>query len=64
MIRLVHCNVWGSTKIIFLGGVWYFLTFIVDYFSNFFCYFLKGKGECFSKFVEFKMFVETQIGRS
>jgi hypothetical protein len=57
-------NVWGPTKIIFLGGVWYFLTFIDDYFREKNCYFVKGKGECFSKFLEFKMFVETQIGKS
>jgi hypothetical protein len=28
-----------------------------------FCYFLRQKGECFSKFKEFKMFIESQTKR-
>lgn len=55
VIGLIHYDVWGSTKTTSLGGIWYFLTFIDDYFRNTFCYFLKGKGECFSKFAKFKM---------
>lgn len=45
VIGLVHYHVWGWTKTTSLGGIWYFLTFINDYFKNTFCYFLKGKGD-------------------
>jgi hypothetical protein len=59
---LVHFDVWGLAKIPSSGGAKYFLTFINNIFRIFFCYFLKNKGECFTKFQEFKAFVESQNG--
>ncbi len=57
----MQCLGLGKNHLSWKGWVQYFLTFINDYFRKTFCYFLKGKGECFSKFLEFKVFVETQI---
>jgi len=59
ILGLVHCDVYGWARTTSLGRVWYFLTFINDYSKKTLCYFLKGKGECFSKFLECKVFVET-----
>jgi hypothetical protein len=46
ILGLVHCNVWGLGKTTSLGEVWYFLTFIDDYFRIFFAI-LEGKGIMF-----------------
>jgi hypothetical protein len=56
---LVHFDVWGLAKIPSSCGAKYFLMFINDLFRNFLCYFLNNKGECFTKFREFKVFVES-----
>jgi hypothetical protein len=59
---LVHFYVWGLAKIPFFGGANFFLMFINNLFRKTFCYLLKNKGECFTKFEEFKAFVECQSG--
>jgi hypothetical protein len=39
-----------------------FLTFIDNFSRKSFCYFLKNKSECFTKFQEFKEFAKSQSG--
>lgn len=51
----------GPTKIPSFGRTKYFLTFIDDFSTKTFYYFLKNKSECFKKIQEFKAFVESQI---
>jgi hypothetical protein len=63
ILGLVHNNIWGPTKTPFLEGARYFIMFIDDAFQKPFCYFMKTRGECFSKFMEFKVFAENQIGK-
>jgi len=55
--KLIHTNVWGLLKTPF-GKAWYFVFFINDYLHKSFIYILKSKGECFSQFQEFKVFIE------
>ncbi len=61
LLELIHTNVWGPTKTPSFGGAKYFVSFIDDYLRKSFIYILKSKGECFSKFQEFKALVEKQI---
>ena len=46
-----------------LGGTRYFLTLIDDYSRKLWIYFLKNKSETFLKFKEWKILVETQVGK-
>jgi len=61
---LVHFDVWGLAKIPSSGGAKYFITFINNLFRKTFCYFLKNKGEWFTTFQKFKVFVESQSGNN
>jgi hypothetical protein len=58
LLELVHTNIWGPTKTSSFGGTRYFVSFIDDYLHKIFIYILKSKGECFSKFQKFKVFIE------
>jgi hypothetical protein len=60
VLKLIHCDVWGPTKTTSFGGVWYFLTFTNYCSRKTFCYFLWRKGECISKFLNFKAFAKMQ----
>jgi hypothetical protein len=60
VLRLIHCDVWGLAKTTSFGGVWYFLTFTNDCLRKTFFYFLRIKGECISKFWNFKAFAKMQ----
>ncbi len=60
VLRLIHCDVWGPAKTTSFGGVWYFLTFTNDCSRKTFFYFLRIKGECISKFLNFKAFAKMQ----
>jgi hypothetical protein len=53
----------GTSKNTFLEGTRYFFMFIDSAFRKPFCYFMKTRGEHFSKFMEFKVLVENQIGK-
>ena len=46
-----------------LGGYDYYVIFIDDYSRRTWIYFLKTKGEAFSRFKDFKAVVEKQTGR-
>ena len=59
----IHSNLWGPSRVPSLGGTRYFLTLIDDYSRKVWIYFLKNKSETFLKFKEWKILVETQVGR-
>ena len=60
----MHTDICGPMQVPSLGGSIYFLTFIDDFSRKTWVYFLKYKFETFSKFKEFKAFVEKQSGLS
>ena len=61
-LQLVHSDVCGPIKPESIGGNRYFLTFTDDFSGKTWVYMLKEKKEVFSKFKEFKSFVEKQSG--
>jgi hypothetical protein len=50
LLGLVHSNIWGLIKVPSSRRAKYFIKFIDDYFQKSFCYFLKNKRKCFTKF--------------
>ncbi len=62
LLGLVHSNIWGLVKVPSFRRAKYFVTFIDDYFWKAFCYFLKNKIKCFTKFQESKSFAKSQSG--
>ncbi len=56
ILGLVHNDIWRLEKTPFSEGARYFIMFIDGAFQMPFCYFMKIKRECFSKFMEFKAF--------
>lgn len=63
LLDLVHSDVCGPMPVNSIGGSKYFVTFIDDHSRKVFVYTLKTKSEVFSKFVQFKTFVETQLNK-
>ncbi|XP_058004059.1 retrovirus-related Pol polyprotein from transposon TNT 1-94 [Hevea brasiliensis] len=59
-LELIHTDVCGPISTSSYGGSKYFLLFIDDFSRYCWVYFLKQKSEVFSKFQQFKAFVETQ----
>ena len=59
----IHSDLWGPSQVPSIGGARYFLTLIDDYSRKVWIYFLKNKNETFLKFKEWKIVVETQVGR-
>lgn len=53
-MKLVQPNVWGLAKTPSFGGARYFVFFTHDFFRKSFI----SKGECFSKFKDFEVFIE------
>jgi len=63
ILDYVHSDVWGPTKIAFLGGMHYFVTFVDDYSRKVWVYLMKNKNEVLGIFLKWKKMVETQNGR-
>lgn len=63
ILELIHSDLAGPMENPSIGKAKYLLTFIDDFSHKTFVYFLKTKGEVFSKFKEFKNLVENQTGR-
>lgn len=61
VLELIHSDICGPLEVKSVGGARYFLTFVDDYTRKVFIYLLKNKSEVFSKFKEFKAFVENQL---
>ena len=59
----VHAYLWGSSRIESHGGARYFLSLVDDFSRKVWVYFLKHENEGVKVFEEWKILVETQIGR-
>jgi GAG-pre-integrase domain len=62
MLEIIHMDVCGPMKSPSIGGVRYFLMFTDDKTHKTFVYFIKVKDETFTKFKEFWVLVENQMG--
>ena len=63
ILDLIHTDVSGCMSHVSLGGYEYYVIFIDDYPIRTRIYFLKTKGEVFSRFKDFKALVEKKTGR-
>jgi len=61
-LELVHSDVFGPVKQASISGRKYLVTFIDDFSSYVWIYFMKKKSEAFSKFKEFKEVAEAEVG--
>lgn len=64
VLGLIHSDLCGPMEIDSIGGARYVLTFIDDKTRMTFVSFLKTKDEVFHKFVQFKVYIEKQTGKS
>jgi hypothetical protein len=60
ILDLVHSDVYGPMSVALITGSMYYVSFIDDFSSKTWIYFLKTKDEVFSRFQEFKALVENQ----
>jgi 5'-3' exoribonuclease 2 len=58
ILELVHSDVFGHVLVPSLVGSFYYVSFIDDFSSKTWIYFLRKKSEVFKKFKEFKYLVE------
>ena len=58
ILEIVHSDVCGPMSSISVSRYVYYVSFIDDFSSKTWIYFLKGKNEVFSEFKEFKALVE------
>lgn len=63
ILELVHSDVFGPVLVPSLGGSYYYVSFIDDFFRMTWLYFPKKKSEVFEKFQEFKNLVENQTNK-
>ena len=63
VLELIYFDICGPMQTISNKGVKYFLLFIDDYSQMTVVYFLKSKSEAFSKFCEYKAYVENYTNR-
>jgi len=52
ILDYVHTDVWGPTKTTSLGGMYYFMSFIDDFFRRYWVYTKRHKGKVLDLFVE------------
>ena len=58
VLDLIHTDLVGPLKALSVSGSRYFIVFTDDFSCKSWVYFLKTKGEAFSKFQEFKLRIE------
>ena len=63
ILDYVHSDVWGPAKTPSLGGRYYFVTFIDDFFRRVWVFTMKSKDEVLGIFLKWKAQVENQTGR-
>ena len=61
-LELIHSDLFGPVKQASISGMQYMVTFIDDYSRYVWIFFMKAKSDTFSKFQEFKMMVEGEVG--
>ena len=63
LLDYIRTDVWGPSKMKFLGSNYYFVTFIDDFFGRIWIFHMKYKDEVFGVFIKWKKMVENQLGR-
>jgi hypothetical protein len=63
ILDLIHSYVCGPMSLASLNGSLYYVVFIDDFSRKSWIFFMKTKGQVFSRFQEFKALVENQIGK-
>jgi len=63
ILDLVHSDVCGQMSIVSILESIYYVSFLDDFSSKTWIYFLKTNDQVFSRFQEFKALVENQIGK-
>ena len=63
ILDYVHSNVWGPTKSESKGGIYYFVTFVLDFSKRTWVYVMKSKRDAFDVFLKWKNMAETQTGK-
>ena len=61
ILEIIHSDVCGPMSSSSLSGYVYYVSFIDDFSRKTWIYFMKNKDEVFSKFKEFKAFIENHI---
>ena len=61
-MEIFHTDVWGPSLVSSLGGSRFYVTFIDDFSSKVWVYFLKHKSNVFETFKKWKAEVENQTG--
>ena len=59
----IHSDCWGPSKVEYLGGRSYFVSFIDDYSRMTWIYLMKHKSEVFKHFKDWKTLMENQTGK-
>ena len=62
-LELIHSDVFGPVKQASISGMHYTVTFIDDFSRYVWVFFMKEKSETLSKFKEFQMKIEKEVGR-
>ena len=62
-LELIHPDVFGLVKQAPISGMHYMVTFIDDFSRYVWVFFMKEKSETLSKFKEFQMKIENEVGR-
>jgi hypothetical protein len=63
ILDFIHSDVCGSMSSTSLNGSLYYVVFIDEFSQKFWIFFMKTKGQVFSRFQEFKALVENQTGK-
>jgi hypothetical protein len=63
ILDLIHSDVCGPMSLASLTGSLYYVVFIDDFSQKSWIFFMKTKGQVFSRFQEFKALVENQTGK-
>ena len=59
----MHTNVWGPTKVSYLGGSHYYVTFFYDATRKTWFYCIRPKSDVFDTFKKWKALVENETGK-
>ena len=62
-LELVHTDVWDKASVPSPGGSLYFVTFIDDFSSKIWVYYLKHKSDVFEMLKKWLIEVENELGR-
>ena len=62
-LNYIHSDLRGPSRVLSKGGYRYMLTFIDDFSSKLWVYFLKHNNDAFAQFKKWKTMIEKQTGK-